>query len=362
MEGGCEGNSASPEPKRSPAALLVQSKGQQKSFLFLLEEKIGRAQNKKLIRKLFCGTASEASGGGAERQNSQSGFSSKMFGFRPTNTIMSKNRQKFIGVFDSGFGGIDILRGIIKELPMYNYLYLGDTARAPYGARSEEIIYEFTKQAVDFLFTNNCQFIIFACNTVSSNTLRKIQQEYLPKYYPQKRVLGVLVPLAEEAINKTKNQKIGVIATERTVQSKAFIKELKKANPKVKVFQNSCPLLVPIVEAGEQNSKAIKIILKNYLKPLRKNNIDTLILGCTHYGILENQIKKIIGLKITTISGSRAVPKKLKDYLKRHPEIEQKLSKNSVIKFYTTDLTKKFELLGSKFFGHKIKAEKIFLN
>ena len=275
---------------------------------------------------------------------------------------MSKNKQKFIGVFDSGFGGINILRGIVKELPMYNYLYLGDTARVPYGARSEEIIYEFTKQAVNFLFTNNCELIILACNTVSSNALRKIQQEYLPKNYPKKKVLGVLIPITEEAINKTKNKKIGVIGTERTVQSKAFIKELKKTNPQVMVFQNSCPLLVPIVETGEQNSKATKIILENYLKPLKKNNIDTLILGCTHYGILENQIKKIIGPKITTISGSRAVPKKLKDYLKRHPEIEQKLGKNSIIKFYSTDLTKNFELLGSKFFGHKIKAQKIFLN
>ncbi len=275
---------------------------------------------------------------------------------------MPISKQKFIGVFDSGFGGIDILRGIAKELPAYNYLYLGDTARAPYGTRSKEVIYEFTKQAVDFLFANNCELIIFACNTASSDALRKIQQEYLPKHYLNKKVLGVLIPATEEAIVRTKNQKIGVIATEGSVHSGTFVRELTKINPKIKVFQNPCPLLVPIVEAGEQNSKAAKIILENYLKPLKNKGIDTLILGCTHYGILENQIRKIIGSDITIISEAKVVPKKLKSYLKKHPEIEQKLGKNKIIRFYSTDLTKKFVLLGSKFFGQKIKAQKVSLN
>lgn len=276
--------------------------------------------------------------------------------------IMSKNKQKFIGVFDSGFGGINILRGIVKELPAYNYLYLGDTARTPYGTRSKEIVYEFTKQAVDFMFANNCELIIFACNTASSDALRKIQQEYLPKHYPGKKVLGVLIPAAEEAITKTRNKKIGVIATEGTVQSGAFVRELTKIEPKIKVFQNPCPLLVPIVEAGEQNSKATKIILENYLKPLRNKGIDTLILGCTHYGILENQVRKIIGSNIAIISEAKVVPKKFKNYLKRHELIEQKLGKNGVVHFYSTDLTNKFILLGGKFFGRKIKAQKVSLN
>lgn len=265
-------------------------------------------------------------------------------------------------MFDSGFGGIDILRGIVKELPAYNYLYLGDTARTPYGTRSKEVVYEFTKQAVDFLFANNCELIIFACNTASSDALRKIQQEYLPKHYPRKKVLGVLIPAAEEAVAKTKREKIGVIATEGTVQSGAFVRELLKINPKIRVFQNPCPLLVPIVEAGEQNSKAAKIILEKYLKPLKDKDIDTIILGCTHYGILENQIKKITGSDIIIISEAKVVPKKLKSYLKRHPEIEKKLDKNGVVHFYSTDLTKKFVLLGSKFFGRKINAQKVSLN
>jgi glutamate racemase len=221
--------------------------------------------------------------------------------------------------------------------------------------------HEFVKQAVDFLFQNNCELIIFACNTASSETLSKIQQNYLPKYYPNKKVLGVLLPAVEEAVTKTKNQKNGVIGTERTVASQTFIKELKKLNLKVNVFQNSCPLLVPLVEEGEHNSKVTKLILEQYLKPLKAKNIDTLILGCTHYGILEKQIKKIMGPQINIISGAKIVPKKLKDYLMRHPELEQRLSQNKKIKFYTTDLTKKFTLLGSKFFGRSIHPLKITL-
>lgn len=276
-------------------------------------------------------------------------------------TDMVKSRKKFVGVFDSGFGGIDILRGIVKELPVYDYLYLGDTARTPYGTRSKEVIYEFTRQAVDFMFANDCELIIFACNTASSDALRKIQQEYLPKHCPDKRVLGVLIPAAEEAATRTRNKKIGVMATEGTVRSEAFVRELRKINPKIKVFQNSCPLLVPLVEAGEHRSKATNIMLEKYLGPLKRKGVDTLILGCTHYGILETRIKKIFGSKVSVISETNIVPKKLKDYLARHPEIERNLGKKGIVKFYTTDLTEKFTSLGSTFFGRKIKAQKIHL-
>ncbi|MBI3671618.1 glutamate racemase [Candidatus Azambacteria bacterium] len=275
---------------------------------------------------------------------------------------MKNSEKKSIGVFDSGFGGIDILRGIVKELPQYNYIYLGDTARAPYGTRSKEVVFDFTKQAVDFLFKNNCDLVILACNTASSEALRKIQREYLKKYHPEKRVLGVLIPAAEETAEKTKNKKVGVIATERTVNSKAFERELKKLDRKIKVFQAPCPLLVPIVEAGERNSKATDIILSGYLKPLIKKNIDTLILGCTHYGILEKNIRKITGKKIQIISEAKILPKKLKSYLERHGEIEKKLGKNGKVRFYSTDITDKFILLGSKFFGKKIKVKKVELN
>jgi len=172
----------------------------------------------------------------------------------------------------------------------------------------------------------------------------------------------VLVPAAEEASAKTHTQRIGVAATEGTVQSGAFIRELKKINPRTKIFQNACPLLVPIIEEGEQDSEAARLILKKYLAPLIKKRIDTLILGCTHYGIMERQIKAIISKEIAIISEARVVPKKLRDYLKKHPEVEQGISRHGTIKFYTTDLTEKFTKLGSKFFGKKIDAQKIILS
>ena len=200
--------------------------------------------------------------------------------------------------------------------------------------------------------------IIFACNTASSDALRHIQREYLPKYYPSKKVLGVIIPTVEVANSKTKNKKIGVIATEGTVLSGAFSREILKINPQVKVWQNACPLLVSVIEAGEQDSVIMEILLKKYLKPLIAKKIDTLILGCTHYGILKNKIKKIVGNNIFVISEAEIVASKLKDYLKRHSEIESKLSKKSVNTFYSTDLTDKFQLLGTKFFGKKITVQK----
>ncbi len=267
-------------------------------------------------------------------------------------------KDKYIGVFDSGFGGLDVLRGIVKELPSYNYIYLGDTARLPYGNRPKEIVYEFTKQAVDFLFKQNCELIIVACNTASSDALRKIQREYLPKKYPNKKVLGVLIPISEETVEKTKSLKIGVMATIGTVKSKSFLRELSKLNSRVKVFQEACPLLVPLVEAGEQNSKKTDLALRKYLKPLLKENIDTLVLGCTHYGILEKQIQKIIGPKIKIISGSELIGKKLKNYLSKHKELEKKLGMGRARVFYSTKLTANFTKLGSKFFGGNIIARK----
>ena len=266
-----------------------------------------------------------------------------------------------IGVFDSGFGGLEILREIVKELPEYDYIYLGDTARAPYGSRSQEVIYRFTKQAVDFLFKHNSPLVVLACNTASSEALRRIQREYLPKHYPNRRVLGVVIPAAEAAVEATQNNRIGVIATESTVASGAFERELKKLSPGLQVFQNACPLLVPIIEAGEYNSGVADILIKNYLKSLIKEHIDTLILGCTHYGLLEAKIRKITDGKVNIISEGKIVAEKLKDYLMRHPEIESKLGKNSKIKFLTTDLTNKFKTLGSQFFGRQIKPEKVNL-
>jgi len=249
---------------------------------------------------------------------------------------------------------------IVKTLPQYDYIYLGDTARTPYGTRSSETVFNFTRQAVEFLFKNGCWLIILACNTASSEALRRIQQEYLARHYPKRRVLGVIIPAAEEAA-KISKKCVGVVATEGSVKSGTFVKELKKIKPELKIFQQACPLLVPIVEAGEENSPAAELILKNYLFPLIKKRIDTLILGCTHYGVLEQKIKKMVGKKVEVVNEGKIVAEKLKDYLARHPEIKQKLGKNSKIKFYTTDLTDKFRMLGSKFFGKKIVPERINL-
>lgn len=270
-------------------------------------------------------------------------------------------KRKSIGIFDSGFGGIGILRGIVNKMPEYDYIYLGDTARTPYGTRSQETIYEFTKQAVDFLFAQDCELIIFACNTVSAEALRKIQQKYLPTKYPGKNVLGVLKPASEVAVEVTKNNRIGVIATEATVRSRAFEIQLKKEKKGLKIFQNSASLLVPIVEALEKHPKATEMILVEYLKPLLAKKIDTLILGCTHYGFLEKKIRKIVGNKITIVSEGKIIPGKLQNYLKRHPEHDSKLTRGGSVTFYSTDLTDKFRILGSKFFGKKIAVKKASL-
>nr|AEQ20519.1 glutamate racemase protein [uncultured bacterium CSLC2] len=267
-------------------------------------------------------------------------------------------RNKRIGVFDSGFGGLHVLRSIVRALPHYDYLYLGDTARAPYGDRPQETIYSYTKQAVDFLFKQDCGLVIIACNTSSSEALRKIQDEYGSK----KKVLGVLIPAAEVAVQKTKNKRIGIIATRSTVASKKFVRELTKLDPHLHIFQKACPLLVPLVESGEQNSKITEAILRRYLKPLLSKKIDTLILGCTHYGILEKKIRHIIGPSVTIVSEATVVPKKLEQYLAKHVEIEKTLGKHSGIHFFTTDRTDRFQILGSKLFGKKIRVEKAVID
>ncbi|MDE2021553.1 MAG: glutamate racemase [Patescibacteria group bacterium] len=274
--------------------------------------------------------------------------------------MLKKKRHLRIGIFDSGFGGLHVLRSIVNTLPHYEYVYLGDTARAPYGDRSQETIYTYTKQAVNFLFRNKCGIVIIACNTASSEALRKIQGRY-SLMRGSKKVLGVLIPAAEEAVQRTRSRKVGVIATRSTVASNKFARELTKLDPSIQVFQKACPLLVPLVEAGEQDSRETETILKKYLDPLLRKKIDTLILGCTHYGILEKKIRTIIGPHIAIISEARVVPKKLAKYFARHGEIEETLGKRSGVLFYSTDRTDNFKTLGSKLFGRKIRVERAVL-
>lgn len=274
---------------------------------------------------------------------------------------MKSTRVHSIGVFDSGFGGLAILKDIHKRMPEYSYVYLGDTARTPYGSRSSEVVYQFTLQAIETLFSRGCSLIIVACNTASAEALRKIQQDYLPTHYPDRRVLGVIIPAAEEAAQLTKNGRVGVLATEGTVRSETFVKELQKLNPKVRVFQHAAPLLVPFVEEGEYRSEAARLTLRAYLKPLLNNRIDTLILGCTHYGHMESLIKKEVGPSVKVLSEGKVVAKKLVDYLVRHPEIEQTLKRSGGVTFYTTDLTEKFKKVGSVLYGQALNPKRITL-
>ena len=241
-----------------------------------------------------------------------------------------------IGVFDSGLGGLTIFNELIKKLPEYNYIYLGDNARVPYGGRSQKIIYEFTKQAVEFLFKKDCAIIILACNTATAAALRRIQQEYLPKHYPDRRVLGVIRPTVE-MVAEGKANRVGVIATKATVASKSFVKEIYKLNPKIKVFQNSGPLLVPFIEKGETESEAFKVVLKKYLQPLIDKKIDILILGCTHYGLVKRQIQNIVGSKIQVIDEANIVAEKLRIYFNKHIDIKERLQKKHLYKLYVTD-------------------------
>ncbi len=262
-----------------------------------------------------------------------------------------------IGIFDSGLGGLIIAREIRKLMPKYDYVYLGDTKRVPYGDKSHPLIAKFTKQGVDYLFKKeNCALVLIACNTASARALRKIQQGYLLKEFKKspisRRVLGVLIPAAEEV---TKYNKIGVLATDGTVKSGTFPIEIHKLNPKAKVFQNGAPELVPLIEAGE--NELAKPYLKKYLQPLLDKNIEALILGCTHYPILKKDIKALLPKKVKIIAQDEIIPRKLKNYLQVHKEIEGQLSKSGKIKILTTNKTPNMSKLVAKWFG-KNKSKK----
>jgi len=266
-----------------------------------------------------------------------------------------------IGVFDSGFGGLVVLREFLALLPHYDYLYLGDNARIPYGTRSDRVVIRFTEQAVDYLFRQGCRLIILACHTASAKALRTIQQVYLPARHPERRVLGVLIPTVEEALSSSQDRKIGVIATEGTVSSRSFEIELHKLDPEVRVVQQACPLLVPLIEEGEQNWEGTALILGRYLAPLRAAAVDTLILGCTHYSILKEQISAALGGDTRLICSGQVTAAKLVDYLQRHPEMEARLSRGGCRRYLTTDLTPRFQHLAGLFMGHPVDSEVVEL-
>lgn len=262
-----------------------------------------------------------------------------------------------IGVFDSGFGGLTILKEFLSQLPEYDYIYLGDNARAPYGNKSEGVIFDYTKEAVDFLFKEGAELIIIACNTASAKALRKIQKEFLPFNYPKKRVLGVIIPIAE-VIAELKPLRIGVIGTKVTVESGIYEAEIKKLFKEPIIYSRACPLLVPLIEEGWAKKVETKRILKKYLRPIKEKKIEALILGCTHYPILFKEIKEIMGKRTKIFDSPQIVAEKLNNYLNRHPEIEKKLNKNRKRLFYTTDSSEKFKEMGKRFLGGEIRDVK----
>jgi glutamate racemase len=259
-----------------------------------------------------------------------------------------------IGIFDSGLGGLIIAKAIHKAMPEYDYVYLGDTKRVPYGNRSHETVYQFTKEAMEYLFKKeNCALVVLACNTASARALRRIQADYKNT---DKKVLGVLIPTAEECVDL---KKVGILATRGTVSSETFVKEIKKVNKNCVVYQNPAPMLVPFAEEGE-HGLSIPFILK-YLKPLMEKNVEAIILGCTHYPIFKKEFKKILPKNIKLISQDEIIPKKLKDYLKRHQEVEKKLSHKKTIKILVTDKTQNVEKLTKEWFGENTKPKSIDL-
>jgi len=260
-----------------------------------------------------------------------------------------------IGVFDSGLGGLTVLRAFLRRLPQYNYLYLGDNARAPYGNKSFDVIYEYTRQGVEFLFGRGCILIILACNTASAKALRKIQQEWLPSHYPERRVLGAVIPLAEVGVQVTRYGRIGVIGTRATIETKVYQQELDKLKGDLKVYDLACPLLVPLVEEGWVGRPETNRILKKYLRHLKDRKVDTLLPACTHYPFLQKDLERIMGKNCKVLNGPEIAADKLADYLHRHPEIETKVTRDGKVTCFTTDDPERFKLFGEKFLGQRIR-------
>ena len=268
-----------------------------------------------------------------------------------------------IGVFDSGYGGLTILDKIREVLPEYDYIYLGDNARAPYGTRSFEVVYEFTRQAVNKLFDMGCHLVILACNTASAKALRSIQMNDLPGIDPARRVLGVIRPTVECVGEISKNQHIGVLATAGTIKSESYPLEIHKLFPEIQVSGTACPMWVSLVENNESQDEGADYFIRKYINQLLSKDpqIDTVILGCTHFPILLPKIRQYIPEHISVIAQGEYVAESLKDYLKRHPEMNAKCTKNGNCQFYTTEAEEKFSESASTFLIQQISVKHITL-
>ena len=268
-----------------------------------------------------------------------------------------------IGVFDSGYGGLTILNAIRKKLPQYDYLYLGDNARAPYGPRSFNIVYRFTLEAVKYLFSQGCNLVILACNTASAKALRTIQQQDLPLIDSSKRVLGVIRPTVEKIGEISKSGNVGILGTSGTVQSKSYDMEIEKLYPNFNVYSQSCPLWVPLVENLEANSDGANYFVEKYINQLLSqcDSIDSMILGCTHYPILLNKIREYTPTHINIVEQGAIVADSLADYLSRHPEMDNRCSKKGTCHYLTTEDEDKFNNLASIFLNESINSKHIDL-
>lgn len=272
-------------------------------------------------------------------------------------------QKKSIGIFDSGYGGLTVYKEIVKQLPDYNYIYLGDNARTPYGTRSFETVYRYTRQCVDYLFKQECNLIILACNTSSAKALRSIQQKDLKNHDPIKRVLGVIRPTAEIAGSLSKTQKLGILATEGTVNSKSYILEIKKFFPNVDVYQQTCPMWVPLVEHNEHAEPGADYFIKKYVDELlaQSSGIDCVLLACTHYPLLEEKIRKYMPQHINIISQGELVGKSLKNYLLRHTSLEKTLAKDGSRTYLTTDIPENFNHKAGLFLSEIIDSKQCFV-
>jgi glutamate racemase len=268
-----------------------------------------------------------------------------------------------IGVFDSGYGGLTVLKSIIKKLPQYDFIYLGDNARAPYGNRSFETVYQYTREAVQWFFSKSCPLVILACNTSSAKALRTIQQQDLIESKTKNRVLGVIRPTTEMAGLLSKTGKVGILATSGTVHSESYPIEINKFFPRVQVYQQDCPLWVPLIENNEHLNAGADFFVRKYVDALlsQSSEIDTVILACTHYPLLIEKLKKYFPPSIQLIAQGDIVADSLEKYLKNHPEIESRCSKNARRSFYTTDDTKDFDRHAAYFYEGSIKSERVFL-
>ena len=268
-----------------------------------------------------------------------------------------------IGVFDSGYGGLTVLAELQNKLPEYDFLYLGDNARAPYGTRSFETVYEFTLQAVTYLFEQNCELVILACNTASAKALRTIQRNDLPTQFPGKRVLGVIRPSAEAIDEYTTTKHVGILATEGTVKSESYRIEIEKLFPEINVTQHACPLWVPLIESNKHQTTGGKaLILEDLASLLEKDpQIDAIILGCTHYPIVQDFIEHHVPSEIKVISQGKIVADKLEEYLQRHAEMDVKLSKHGTSRYLTTDNANTFDEDASRILGKTVRSEHVKL-